>query len=91
MNVFPNVKYCVCIQYLLRNLKLLFKDPLIDKIYFNGTKSYNIGDFEFNMRWMVSICPNIRTVEMVNSKSIWILEMVSYTFSKKKVRNDDDK
>ncbi|XP_038896390.1 uncharacterized protein LOC120084653 [Benincasa hispida] len=61
LSVFNNVEYCVCIQHILRNLKKLFKDPLIDQLYFSCVKSYTVDDFEFNMRFMKSISPNIRS------------------------------
>ncbi|XP_038896605.1 uncharacterized protein LOC120084863 [Benincasa hispida] len=60
LSVFNNVEYYMCIQHVLRNLKL-FKDPLIDQFYFSCAKSYTIDDFEFNMRSIESISPNIRS------------------------------
>ena len=55
LNVFPSVEYCVCIEHLLNNLKLSFKDSMIDKLFHQYAKSYTIDDFELNMRYGVNI------------------------------------
>ncbi|XP_038891569.1 uncharacterized protein LOC120080959 [Benincasa hispida] len=60
MNVFPNVEYCVCLRHLLQNMKLIYKDSLIDDIYYSCAKAYTIDKFEFYMKWMESIYPTIR-------------------------------
>ena len=59
-NVFPNAEYCVCLQHLLKSLKLIYKDPIIDKLFFRCGKAYTLVDFETNMRWMESMYPSIR-------------------------------
>ncbi|XP_050936236.1 uncharacterized protein LOC127144368 [Cucumis melo] len=59
-NVFPNAEYCVCLQHLLKSLKLIYKDPIIDKLFFRCGKAYTVVDFETNMRWMESMYPSIR-------------------------------
>lgn len=58
--VFANVEYCVCIRHLLQNLKLQFKDPLLDKYFFSSAFAYTVHDFEYHMKSLESICPNIR-------------------------------
>ena len=60
LNVFPSAKCRVCIEHLLNNLKLSFKDSMIDKLFRQCAKSYTIDDFELNMRWMEAIYPSIR-------------------------------
>ncbi|XP_050941593.1 uncharacterized protein LOC127149765 [Cucumis melo] len=59
-NVFPNAEYCVCLQHILKSLKLIYKDPIIDKLFFRCGKAYTVVDFETNMRWMESMYPSIR-------------------------------
>ena len=60
MNVFPTAEYCVCQRHLLQNMKLIYKDSLIDSIFFRCAKAYTIDKFEFYMKWMESIYPTIR-------------------------------
>lgn len=60
LSIFPNVEYCICMQHLLGNLKLSYKDSLIDKIYKTCARAYTVDEFEFNMRLMESIYPTIR-------------------------------
>ncbi|XP_022156574.1 uncharacterized protein LOC111023450 [Momordica charantia] len=60
LKVFPYAQYCVCKRHLLKNLKLSYKDSLIDKLFENCAKSYTTNDFELNMRLMESIYPTIR-------------------------------
>ena len=38
--MFPDVEYCVCTKHLLSNLKLHFKDPLLDKYFFCCAYAY---------------------------------------------------
>ena len=59
-NIFPNAEYCVCLQHLLKSLKMMYKDPIIDKLFFRCGKAYTIVDFETNMRWMESMYHSIR-------------------------------
>ncbi|XP_038880504.1 uncharacterized protein LOC120072166 [Benincasa hispida] len=41
-------------------MKLIYKDSLIDDIYYSCAKAYTIDKFEFYMKWMESIYPTIR-------------------------------
>ena len=58
--MFPDIEYCVCTKHLLSNLKLHFKDPLLDKYFFSCAYAYTVEEFEYHMRCMESICSNIR-------------------------------
>ncbi|TYK14840.1 protein FAR1-RELATED SEQUENCE 4-like [Cucumis melo var. makuwa] len=58
--VFPDVEYCVCTEHLLSNLKLHFKDPLLDKYFFSCTYAYTVEELEYHMRCIESVCSNIR-------------------------------
>lgn len=60
MNVFPTAEYCVCQRHLLQNIKLIYKDSLIDSIFFRCAKAYTIDKFEFYMKWMEPIYLTIR-------------------------------
>ncbi|TYJ96354.1 protein FAR1-RELATED SEQUENCE 3-like [Cucumis melo var. makuwa] len=60
LRVFPNVEYYVCTKHLLSNLKLHFKDPLLDKYFFSCAYTYTVEEFEYLMRCMESVCSNIR-------------------------------
>ncbi|KAA0062139.1 uncharacterized protein E6C27_scaffold89G005000 [Cucumis melo var. makuwa] len=60
LRVFPDVEYCVCTKHLLSNLKLYFKDPLLDKYFFSYAYAYTVDEFEYHMRCMESVCLNIR-------------------------------
>ena len=60
LDVFPTVQYCVCVEHLLKSVKLSFKDSLIEKLFRQCAYSYTIDDFELYMRWMESIYPSIR-------------------------------
>ncbi|KAA0065849.1 protein FAR-RED IMPAIRED RESPONSE 1-like [Cucumis melo var. makuwa] len=57
---FLDVEYCVCTKHLLSNLKLHFKDPLLDKYLFSCAFVYTVEEFEYHMRCMKSVCSNIR-------------------------------
>ena len=59
LNVFKDVEYCVCMQHVFKNLKKSFRDSLIDRFYFSCAKTYTFDDFEFNIRYMEFIYPNI--------------------------------
>ncbi|KAA0054286.1 protein FAR-RED ELONGATED HYPOCOTYL 3-like [Cucumis melo var. makuwa] len=60
LRVFPDVEYCVYTKHLLSNLKLHFKDPLLDKYFFSCAYAYTVEEFEYYMRCMESVCSNIR-------------------------------
>lgn len=57
INVFTIVEYCVYIPHLLQNIKLIYKDSVIDQLFFNCEKAYTIDNFECYMKWMESIYP----------------------------------
>ncbi|KAA0064043.1 protein FAR1-RELATED SEQUENCE 4 [Cucumis melo var. makuwa] len=60
LKVFLDVEYCVCTKQILSNLKLHFKNPLLDKYFFSRAYAYTVKEFEYHMRCMKSICSNIR-------------------------------
>ncbi|KAA0062123.1 protein FAR1-RELATED SEQUENCE 3-like [Cucumis melo var. makuwa] len=60
LRVFPDVEYCVCTKHLLSNLKLHFKDPLLDKYFFRCAYVYIVDEFEYHISCMESVCSNIR-------------------------------
>ncbi|TYK04906.1 protein FAR1-RELATED SEQUENCE 4-like [Cucumis melo var. makuwa] len=60
LRVFPDVEYCVCTKHLLSNLKLHFKDPLLDKYFFRCAYAYTVDEFEYHISCMESVCSNIR-------------------------------
>ena len=50
LRVFLDVEYCVCTKHLLSNLKLHFKDPLLDKYFFSCAYAYTVDEFEYHMK-----------------------------------------
>ncbi|KAA0045551.1 protein FAR1-RELATED SEQUENCE 3-like [Cucumis melo var. makuwa] len=56
--VFLNVLHCICLVYLLQNLKLKYK-RIMDTLFHSCRKAFNIVDFEHEMRLLESSAPGI--------------------------------
>ncbi|XP_050935686.1 uncharacterized protein LOC127144160 [Cucumis melo] len=57
--VFPNVLHCMCLVHLLKNLKLKYK-RIVDTVFHACGKTFNIVDFEHEIRLLESSVPSIR-------------------------------
>ena len=57
--VFPNVLHCMCMVHLLRNLKLKYRS-IVNTMFHACGKTYNVVDFEQEMRLLESNAPGIR-------------------------------
>ena len=57
--VFLNVLHCMCLVHLLRNLKLKYK-RIVHTVFHACGKTFNIVDFEHEMRLLESSANGIR-------------------------------
>lgn len=54
INISPTVEYYFCVGHLLQNMIAIYKNSLIDKIFFSHVKVYIVDNFELNMKWLES-------------------------------------
>ena len=57
--VFPNILHCMCLVHLLRNLKLKYRS-IVDTVFHACGKTYNVVDFEQQIRLLESNASGIR-------------------------------